>query len=283
MEFDTKYKIANYFIFSKKNDNYIVVFPDIPYWIATIELGIVALNEIKEGKTLSEIAIILFKKNTSYEKNILMDFFSPLEKSYILYKEDELIPKNSIFLPQKPNKITFLQTMNCNLKCKHCCVSDMPQNHFKSMNLEKAKEALIRCKDIMHDGNKEVSFLGGEPLCGEKFTDLLDYAYNIGFIIGLSTNGILVDEKFALTAKKNKINVQISLDGPNKESHEFIRGLGTWEKTINSIDLLIKHNVDIQTNLVYHNKNIDLLEEYFDFALNKGIKKVRLISLMNMG
>ncbi|MCQ4928030.1 hypothetical protein NE466_10855, partial [Veillonella parvula] len=40
---------------------------------------------------------------------------------------------------------------------------------------------------------------------------------------------------------------------------------------------------DIQTNLVYHRGNINKLEEYFDFAINNNIKKVRLISLMNMG
>lgn len=36
-------------------------------------------------------------------------------------------------------------------------------------------------------------------------------------------------------------------------------------------------------DLVYHRGNINKLEEYFDFAINNNIKKVRLISLMNMG
>lgn len=34
---------------------------------------------------------------------------------------------------------------------------------------------------------------------------------------------------------------------------------------------------------MYHRGNINKLEEYFDFAINNNIKKVRLISLMNMG
>lgn len=86
-------------------------------------------------------------------------------------------------------------------------------------------------------------------------------------------NGTLVDEAFARMAKKNNINVQISLDGTDRESHEFVRGKGTWDSVISAIRLLNKYCVDIQTNLVYHRGNINKLEEYFDFAINNNIKK----------
>ena len=135
----------------------------------------------------------------------------------------------------------------------------------------------------MDEGTKGLSFLGGEPLCGDHFLELLEYASNLGFQIGLSTNGLLVNEEFAKLVAGKNINVQISLDGTDKESHEFVRGKGTWEKTLESIELLNKYNVDIQTNLVYHRGNIDKLEDYFDFAKSHNIKKVRIISLMNMG
>ena len=44
-----------------------------------------------------------------------------------------------------------------------------------------------------------------------------------------------------------------------------------------------EYDVDIQTNFVYHRGNFEKIEEYFDFARKYNIKKVRLISLMNMG
>lgn len=49
----------------------------------------------------------------------------------------------------------------------------------------------------------------------------------------------MVDEAFARMAKKNNINVQISLDGTDRESHEFVRGKGTWDSVISAIRLLI--------------------------------------------
>ena len=108
-------------------------------------------------------------------------------------------------------------------------------------------------------------------------------ATDLGYQIGLSTNGVLVDSKFAETAKRNNINVQISLDGTDESSHEYVRGKGTWDKAINALQILNEYDVDIQTNFVYHRGNIEKIEEYFDFARKYNIKKVRLISLMNMG
>ena len=81
-------------------------------------------------------------------------------------------------------------------------------------------------------------------MCGEKFPELVEYARSLGFKVGLSTNGTLVDEAFARMAKKNNINVQISLDGTDRESHEFVRGKGTWDSVISAIRLLNKYCVE---------------------------------------
>lgn len=284
MDKSSIYQISQYKIFSQRENAYIVIFPEIPFWIAVTDEGITALELLHNRKNLLEIAATLFGKADEETVGTLMEFFEPLEESQVIYIEGQKPEEEPVRLPKKPNKITFLQTMSCNLKCRHCCVSDMAPGEFQSMSLEDAKLILSRCKDIMFEGRKSVSFLGGEPLCGDHFNELLDYAHEIGFdSIGISTNGILVDEEFAKTAKRNSVNVQISLDGSNKEMHDYIRGEGSWEKTIRAIDILNKYGVDIQTNMVYHSGNIDHLEEYIDFVRSKNITKIRLISLMKMG
>lgn len=77
--------------------------------------------------------------------------------------------------------------MRCNLRCRHCCVADMSNQNLESMSLDKAKKALDRCLLIMDEKEKGLSFLGGEPLCGEKFPELVEYARSLGFKVGLST------------------------------------------------------------------------------------------------
>lgn len=274
------FTLEQYEIFSIQGENKIIIFPDVPFWIAVTEQGFSALEEMKKTGNFEKVSLKVLGNGDTESIDKIIQFFKPLLDSNILFKGvKQELPRPDL----KPNKITFLQTMRCNLRCRHCCVANMPANELKSMSLETAKKVLKRCISIMDAGPKGVSFLGGEPLCGEGFLELLGYASDLGFQIGLSTNGLLIDEKFAQLAAEKNINVQISLDGTDKESHEYVRGQNTWENTLKSIKLLKDYGVDMQTNLVYHRGNVDKLEEYFDFALKYKIKKVRLISLMNMG
>jgi len=276
------FKIAEFSIFSRRDENLIVIFPEIPYWIATTKDGYSILTKIKDGKDIKQIAKEIFGDVLEEHISEIRAFLAPLIESNVINNKKEPI-NNNVIKSIRPNKITFLQTMACNLRCKHCCVSDMPDSGFQSMPLMDAKKILKRCLNIMDQGRKSVAFLGGEPLCGEEFPELLRYAHELGYKVGLSTNGILVDEKFARIAKESNAMIQISLDGATKESHEMIRGKGTWEKTLKAIDLLNDYGVDMETNMVYHSENINEIKSYFELVRTKNIKKIRLISLMNMG
>lgn len=275
-----KFTLEPYEIFSTKDENSIVIFPEVPFWIAVSKQGLAALQEMKNTGSIECVAEKVLGRADMKAIEEIEGFFSPLLESNVLYNKRI---SNNHKKELKPNKITFLQTMRCNLRCRHCCVADMPEQDLKGMSLETAKEILKRCITLMDGGRKGLSFLGGEPLCGDGFLELLDYAADLGYQIGLSTNGVLIDRKFAETAKRNNINVQISLDGTDEASHEYVRGKGTWNKVINALQILNEYNVDMQTNFVYHRGNIGKIEEYFDFARKYNIKKVRLISLMNMG
>ncbi|GKX31518.1 thioether cross-link-forming SCIFF peptide maturase [Vallitalea longa] len=276
-----KIKVARYSIFSEKNSNYIIIFPDIPFWIATTYQGLDFLKNIDGKKTVEEISRIVFKDFNEQIQNMVQEFMKPLIESQVIYTSKK--PRKVTQLPKKPNKITFLQTMNCNLRCKHCSVADYESKDLPSMNIDQAKLALDRVGAIMDKGQKKLSFLGGEPLLGDKFIELIKYANELDFQIGLSTNGLLIDEHFAEISKKYNINVQVSLDGPNKESHEAIRGKNTYDRTINKIKLLKKYDVDTQTNMVYHSGNIHLIEDYINLCRSLGVKKIRMVPLMNLG
>lgn len=172
--------------------------------------------------------------------------------------------------------------MRCNLRCRHCCVADMPNQNLESMSLDKAKKALDRCLLIMDEKEKDYLF-GWRTIVWRKISRVSGICTIIRIQSWLIHKWYFGRRGICKDGKENNINVQISLDGTDRESHEFVRGKGTWDSVISAIRLLNKYCVDIQTNLVYHRGNINKLEEYFDFAINNNIKKVRLISLMNMG
>ena len=80
-----------------------------------------------------------------------------------------------------------------------------------------------------------------------KNIDVVSYLthFNIDKIILLHPTHVIseypIDEKSLYILKKNNINVQISLDGTDRESHEFVRGKGTWDSVISAIRLLNKY------------------------------------------
>lgn len=272
------YQVEKYEIISERNNISIVIFPEIPFWAAVDKKGLQILEFLKNGITLETLS-----DNSKLSQTECQQFVETLEKSGVVYLNEKTNTVPHTLPDIRPNKVTFLQTIRCNLRCKHCCVADMNTINYKNMDIESAKLALKRCYEIMDSGKKGVSFLGGEPFCGDHFIELLIYASDLGFNVGLSTNATLIDENFAKLAGERNFNVQISLDGIDKKTHESVRGIGTWNKAITAIKLLKKYHVDVQTNFVYHKGNIDEIESYFEFAKEHGIKKARLTSLMNMG
>ena len=167
----------------------------------------------------------------------------------------------------------------CNLACKYCYMfrgGDFSFKHKpKLMSIEIAHKAILRAKEhCLKHKLKNFNFVlhGGEPLiAGKKFIlDFTTYAKkvfkdtDINVIVGLQTNGTLIDEEWCNIFKKCHINVGISIDG-KKEDHDKNRvdlsGRGTFDRVINAINLCKKNNIELGVLSVL-NVNTDPTESY---------------------
>jgi len=158
-------------------------------------------------------------------------------------------------------------TNECNLRCKHCYHSSYNDNKIKIEDLLKVGNDL--CNAMEKWGKKgSFSITGGEPLVHpEIFFRLLDYleTKNIDRI-DLLTNGTLLTDKIIDRLKKyTKLRrLQLSLEGL-KETNDKIRGANSFDKTIETVDRLKRHDmtVSIMMTIGRHNKDdvIPLAEE----------------------
>lgn len=101
-----------------------------------------------------------------------------------------------------------------------------------------AVRALIDDHLGRHPGS-HVSFTGGEPFLRDDCLELLEYAHARAGSVGVNTNGLLLDERaIEVFARLPNLNVQVSLDGAREQTHDFIRGAGTFAKAFAAIERL---------------------------------------------
>ncbi|MEO0253273.1 MAG: radical SAM protein [candidate division WOR-3 bacterium] len=155
-------------------------------------------------------------------------------------------------------------TENCNLRCKYCIYSGVYWYERKYSNnfakIEIIKKGLEYFLNNSQNSSKiYISFYGGEPLLRKNvIKEVIEWVknnfrinQNVFFII--DTNGTLINEKNIEMFIKNKIILQISLDGP-KGIHDRYRvdkkGKGTFDKVLQNIKKIRKINKEYYENYV---------------------------------
>jgi len=171
----------------------------------------------------------------------------------------------------KPCEIEFKPTNKCNLKCLHCStVSDINNRDLLSTG-----EVIIILDKIFKMNVERLLITGGEPLIRKDIKYLLAYARrNFKGTINLITNGTLIDQDMALVLKKNVDAVSISLDGYDKESADFIRGNGVYDRVIDAIYNLKEVGFDKETidlTMVSTSQNFNHEDEFYSLCEKLGV------------
>ncbi len=140
-------------------------------------------------------------------------------------------------------------TSKCNLRCKHCYNNDKYfLNNINELSDTKILDLIVFLSKQNCD---EINILGGEPLLRANIIDALKLAHNKNIRVSVTTNGLLINEpKYEEIFKENLIdNLIFSLDGQNKEQNDYIRGLGTFDKLMNNLEIVknlrLKYNSKI--------------------------------------
>lgn len=164
-----------------------------------------------------------------------------------------------------PYSVGWAITNRCNLRCVHCNM-----NSGDALNNELKTEDCIKIIDKLAEKKvQRITFFGGEPLVRKDFFQIADYAYNKGIFINMTTNALMITEEMIKKELYKFDMVRVSLDGPNAETHEFIRNKkGAFDETIKRIKMLVKNGIDVgvvtcisHRNLKYIKEMITLLEE----------------------
>lgn len=210
-------------------------------------------------------------------------------KEIVKYGEAEVMYKNKELLSQKPKlyNLFWETTLRCNAKCKHCGSRAGENCNLKDeLTTEEIKKALQSVANKYKASDILLNITGGEPLIREDLFDVMNFAKNLGYRWGMTTNGILINDD--IIQKMNDTNmttISISLDGLGK-THDDFRGVpGSYEKIIENIKKLKKANflVCLQVTTVVNKSNINELEDMYKVIKDLNLDSWRVVNMDPIG
>lgn len=134
-------------------------------------------------------------------------------------------------------------THECNLRCAHCYQEDY-QHRMPDQQIDEALRKYLRF--LTERGLAgQINLTGGEPMAHPSFWPLARRIREEGLRLGVLTNGTLIGESEAARLRAlGPVFVQVSLDG-TRETHDRIRGEGTFDRAMRGIDCLKRAGVHV--------------------------------------
>lgn len=181
-------------------------------------------------------------------------------------------------------------TNRCNKRCKHCYQEEYSGREFSTdelLNLGKQYLELLRKYNKIHKQSikGQINITGGEPFIRDDIFIILDFFKENRkyFDFGILTNGSLLTEDIVYKLKTyNPKMVQVSLDG-SKNTHDEIRGRGSYDEVIKSLKLLHKYNIKSLVSFTANNKNYKEFHQVVKAAKKGKAYKVWTDRMVPMG
>ena len=117
----------------------------------------------------------------------------------------------------------------CNLTCTHCFAAPLPRNR-DPLTLPELDRLFGELSAL---GSFRLGLTGGEPLMRRELLDVIDAAVAHDLHPCLTTNGLLLDERWARElARRELVWLNVSLDGASAATNDAVRGAGTFDAVV---------------------------------------------------
>ena len=169
----------------------------------------------------------------------------------------------------------------CNLTCKHCYSISADTDFAGELNTE---EVFSVMDDLKRFHVPVLILSGGEPLLRPDIFELSHHAKELGFYVGLSTNGTLITEKnIDAIAAVNYDYVGISIDGVRETHDMFRRKQGAFDESMLGIRLCQKNGLKVGMRFTLTQDNASELPELLNIMEQEKIDKFYLSHLNYAG
>lgn len=226
-------------------------------WFVPNEAGEVILNDC-------------YKRISSCDEKNASSFLARLPESGF----EEYEGRDKHIRPEKISELWLHITNSCNLKCRHCLFSSSPGTG-DSLSFASIKGVIDEAYSL---GCRMFVLTGGEPFVHPEIKEIISFI--IGFPdahVAVLTNGILQEKM--IKAKEifpGRVHLQISLDGL-RESHDLMRGDGSFDRTISSLSILKSHGFAFTISMCVTSGNYVQMPEMVKLAYDCGAENLHFM------
>jgi MoaA/NifB/PqqE/SkfB family radical SAM enzyme/ubiquinone/menaquinone biosynthesis C-methylase UbiE len=263
---------------------------DRPNWVSVDERG-KRIFDLIDGKIkLSDIVRgygAIYGLDSAKAWLHVHDFIKDALRSKIVstspIKIEEYRGRENYLKISKLNELWFHTNNSCNLACNHCLFESSPSGDvgMKTEDIKKVMDESCRL------GVFRFYFTGGEPFVRKDIFDLIKYATeDKGNELIVLTNATLFGNGKRAGLReldKNKLKLQVSLDGSRPEVNDPIRGRGTFEEITVGLKIASEFGFDTSLTSVVTEENINDLPNLPPLAKKLGAKSLHLMWMHKRG
>jgi heme d1 biosynthesis radical SAM protein NirJ len=169
----------------------------------------------------------------------------------------------------------------CNLTCKHCYATSADKDFPGELSTDKVYEVM---DDLKAYGVPVLILSGGEPLMRPDIFDISRRAKDMGFYVGLSSNGTLITEQNI--GQINDIGydyVGVSLDGMRETHDRFRRRVGAFDESLHGIGLCQEAGIKVGLRFTLTQDNARDLPDLLQLMEDRDVDKFYLSHLNYAG
>lgn len=179
-----------------------------------------------------------------------------------------------------PFHMVWLATNACTARCQHCS-----SNSTVRANDELSTAEVITLLDqLIEAGVFDLGISGGEPLMRTDIFDIIRYAKDQGFTVGLGSNGAKLSRHRANQLARLKLDrFQVSLDGFDTQ-HDVLRCWpGLYKRALSTIAIARESGLRVHVCCTINRLNFSDLGPFADFLASIGVKRLNLSRFVPTG
>lgn len=283
-------QLKNNLSLNRRDDNsYIIIDPEQGKYYKLNNSALQIIDRLKKKKTIESLITDIsdhYGVPTSLVREDIEKFVEKLKLSGFIYEEDNVkdIDKSDDTNKESLEELKTLWikvTNKCNLSCHYCYAeSGVNAENTDEITLEEIEKLLETAKPM---GLERIVITGGEPLIRKDILEIFKLARKFG-LVQLLSNGTIYDEKILKQIVEFVDIIQFSMDSHEKEKHDEIRGVGSFEKTLKSVKYL--RSIGFK-NIVFAatptpTNNIDL-RKMIDLCITNEVRRLHVNRYVPLG